>query len=1587
MKKMNLLVFLLSIFVLLPSYSQAQLLPIKTFNVQDGLPQSQVTTLLQDSLGYLWVGTADGLARFDGLNFETFSAHNGLNGNYITCAYVDGDSLLWFGLDRSGISIYDIKKESFHPFRLNKSLITHRITAILRDNTGTLWIGTDQFGLFCVSKDSLIRMDWQNGIPDTHISCLTLAPDSNLWIGTWYGIVIFNPVHLNKPEKFHYINKSNGLKDNEIENILFYNDKFVWLGTRHSGLMRAEWDKEQPYTLKEVQVFDQKQYLPDNWIRSLTRDHLGNVWVGTAKGAVQILHPTAKKQQFFTITTDNGLGHNTIDVIFEDREGIVWLGTWGGGLSRYKGKYFETFTVKQGLPDNAVWGIYEDSLHTFWVATEKGLVGFRKNLKLNKLTARYVFTKKNGLPIEFVLSIEGDGHEGLWLGSWGEGLVHIQPYKKKFKHYTTKDGLPSGFIVSIKRDKKGNYWLATLDNGISYFNPKKGTFKNFNKENGFPSNKINFIYKDAQGNFWFLTKDVGIVRYDGKSFRRFSGPQKKLVCGVTSMFIDKDHNYWFGTVSNGVLVIKPGKGIIKHLTQVDGLGGDNIFILAQDGHGHVWIGNKRGLDRYSIQNSTIKHYSFADGFLCLEPDQNVYLHDSEGHCWFGGIGGITRYLPEYEMRKTVHPNIVLNKVELFFGEKKIPAAHKLKYFDNHLTFYFTGLALRNPQKIRYSFKLLGFDKKWSPPVRNNSATYSNLPPGHYIFLVKARNADGLWSTEPAMYSFTIEPPFWMRWYFIAGSLLFIILIIYLVLWLRTRSIQKRNLLLEQKVKSRTAELEKITSNLQRAYTSLKESESKFRTLTETMSSAVFIYQKEKFVYVNHATEVLTGYTNDELLNLNFWDIVHPDFRDMIRQRGLARLRGENVQNRYEFKIIRKNGEERWVDFTAGKIEYAGATAALGTAFDITDRKNAEQAVKESELQLRTLINAMPDIVCFKDGQGRWIEANEFDLKLFEIEKVDYKGKKDSELAQYSHFYKEAFLACESTDEQAWQKGTVTRGEEIIPRPDGSSKIFDVIKIPIFNEDGSRKGLVVIGRDITEKKKIEEALRAEKERLSAILGSIHEGVIATDDHYQVLFMNQYARKIMASPDEEVLNKNIRELGFIRSNTCRHMNLGKIKKTIEKGEIYHPDTLLAVETWDGHSVLLDATCSPIIDPHANKKVTGVVITFRDVSEQKKLEEELFKARKLESLAILAGGLAHDFNNILTAIIGNLSLIKLRMSKTDCPSKLLELVEKAETASLRAQGLTQQLLTFSKGGAPIKKAATIQELILSTVEFTLRGSKVRYEVNLPDDLWPVEIDEGQISQVVNNLTINALQAMPDGGQFYVFAENIELDENETLPLTSGKYVKISFKDTGKGIPRELLPRIFDPYFTTKKKGSGLGLASTYSILKKHGGYITVESEVGKGTTFIFYLPATNGNLSKKESQSVQIEETVGNARILVMDDEDNIRELVKDILTNMGFEVVEARDGNEAIDIFKKETEQGRKIDLVILDLTVPGGIGGKKAIKELRKLDGHIRAIVSSGYSNDPIMANFKEYGFDGVVAKPYQANELILAVQQVLGQEK
>ena len=387
-------------------------------------------------------------------------------------------------------------------------------------------------------------------------------------------------------------------------------------------------------------------------------------------------------------------------------------------------------------------------------------------------------------------------------------------------------------------------------------------------------------------------------------------------------------------------------------------------------------------------------------------------------------------------------------------------------------------------------------------------------------------------------------------------------------------------------------------------------------------------------------------------------------------------------------------------------------------------------------------------------------------------------------------------------------------------------------------------------------------------------------------------------------------------------------------------------------------------------------------REIAERRRAEDELIKAQKLESLGVFAGGIAHDFNNILTGILGNLSFARMQLSPSDSIARRLEECEKA---AVRASELTQQLLTFARGGEPIKKLIALAPLIREAASFVLRGSNVRSVIDLAEDLWCVEADGGQLSQALHNLLINATQAMADGGEVTVRAVNKMLETCNPRLLAPGAYVKITVEDHGCGIPQENLVRIFDPYFTTKSQGSGLGLASVYSIVKRHGGTVGVYSVIGVGSSFTIYLPASPGKRPEVTLVNNEVCPTPG-GKILIMDDEDFIREIATEILQYLGYQVENCVDGRKAVERFQEARESNTPFSAVILDLTVPGGIGGKEAASLILEIDPDAVLIVSSGYSNDPVIANYHLYGFRGVISKPFDAGTLVAELERLIGKK-
>lgn len=504
--------------------------------------------------------------------------------------------------------------------------------------------------------------------------------------------------------------------------------------------------------------------------------------------------------------------------------------------------------------------------------------------------------------------------------------------------------------------------------------------------------------------------------------------------------------------------------------------------------------------------------------------------------------------------------------------------------------------------------------------------------------------------------------------------------------------------------------------------------------------------------------------------------------------------------------------------------------------------------------------------------------------------------------------------------------------------------------------------------------------SERQRLLVTLRSIGDGVITTDTHGNVVLINKIAEALTGWTQEEAFGRHLREVFNIINEKTRKLCENPVEKVMRTGQIVDLANHTALISRDGTERIIADSGAPIVNDEG--VVIGVVLVFRDITEKQRIEDEIIKAQKIESLGVLAGGIAHDFNNILVGILGNISLAKRKLEIED-KEKLMGRLTGVENAALRAKDLSHQLLTFSKGGAPIMKTTSISELIMDSTKFVMAGSNLICQFSFPDGLWLVDVDRGQLSQVIHNLTMNAKWAMPEGGIIKIGAENIILGEGRGsgIPLPEGRYVKISVKDEGIGIPAENLKKIFDPYFTTKEMGTGIGLTTVYSIIKRHDGLITAESTEGEGTTFYIYLPASEKEASAEAGDYKVLS---GKGKILLMDDDEIVRDTTGNMLIELGYEVAMAEDGMSAIKLYKEARASNQSFDTAILDLTIPGGMGGKDTIQELLKIDPNVKAIVSSGYSEDPVMAEFEKYGFMAVIKKPYNIQEISALLHKIVG---
>jgi len=958
--------FLLFWLLFLPLIGLSQQYSFRNYNIEDGLAQSQVRSILQDRDGYLWIGTeGGGVSRFDGQRFVNYTTKDGLPDNTILTIYEDHLANIWFGT-KAGACKYD--GQTFTPVTLKEGLPGNSVRCILEDRDHRLWFATDQ-GACRYDGTRFTSYKRSDGLASNSVLSLLSDRTGGLWFGTDGG-----GASRYDGRSFHTYTKAEGLSDNTVFAMAEDHAGNIWFGT-HGGLSR--------YDHKTVTNFTTKNGLESNIIKALLRDHKGNLWVGTEGGGLA----KYDGRYFKHFGEQNGLSGNTVWALLEDHENNIWVGTYRGGLDRFNGEAFTQYAMRDGPGDDVVRSIYQDKEGNLWFAT------FRSGVVKHSGGATSRYTTRDGLVNNFVLTVFEDSRGNLWFGTYG-GLSRFDG--RSFKNLTRREGLSNEVIRSIAEDRRGNLWFGTNGGGIARYDG--ASLVTYTVKDGVNSNEIMALLVDQGGNIWIGTT-AGICKFDGGSFvdmsREFGVSRNDAIFSILE---DGDGSIWLAVYGKGIVrrsAPSGGSGATKryYYTSDNVLSNDNVVSLCFDNAGNLWVGTERGLEAIALGEGrpdapkAARHYGREEGFSGIECIQNAICRDSRGHMWFGTLRGAFKYQPEEDRRNAVAPSTHITAVSLFLENQDwsrlghgtvdrygLPAGLRLPHDRNHLSFSFIGVSLTDPTKVRYRYRLSGFDRDWSPVMAADRVTYANLPPGNYTFCVEARNASGVWNEKPAVFSFAIAYPFWRTWWFYivataagAGG-------IYLMVALRTRRLVKTTKALEEKVHVRTAEIRSAKEALESAHnelerrvlertrelaqanqmltmqikerleaeTALRASEEQYRTFFEDDLSGDFVSTLEgKLVACNPSFARLFGY--DTVRSAMGAD-VKMLYRDPVEWRRMltALRRRERIEGR-DLEMRRPGGQVvNVIENIVGIYTEEGELIQLkGYLLDITERKRLE----------------------------------------------------------------------------------------------------------------------------------------------------------------------------------------------------------------------------------------------------------------------------------------------------------------------------------------------------------------------------------------------------------------------------------------------------------------------------------------------------------------------------------------------------------------------------------------------------------------------------------------------------------------------
>ncbi len=1265
---------------------------------------------------------------------------------------------------------------------------------------------------------------------------------------------------------------------------------------------------------------------------------------------------------FIHYSVDDGLPQSIVSGLMQDSYGYVWVST-NEGIAKFDGYHFDVYSKTTGFPFRLITGVVETKPGEIWVASlSTGLW----RLKNNKAEQIYFDPKLNHYAVNFLIKTS-DGE--ILLGAEPGGL-YVFRNDSLVLHLSDQDGTIQGPIISAAKDTDGNYWVGSFRNGVQVFHGNQ-KIEQFTVQNGLPSNEIRSILSFNKKKAWIATnKGLFVVGNP-----RFTATWRKIFSDafVSSIYSKDGKNIWITLSSNpgGVVHVFDDK-ITEILQPKEGLF-SKCILLGESGT--LFVGAYQGLFVYPNRNfqNYGKESGLSDTYIkAINEDCNGNLLVATKNDGIFRLKG-NQFVRIGAVDSVFHGNTIFSIRH--FGEQVWAGTARGLYIlqnyhlvKNKLTDFFKSMTVRRIEFIDNKIYLITGNHIYQVISNDSLKDVSyNIAKRHFSFwgarkdknghLVLATNGYGIWSLNDTS---------WVQMH--------------------------------------------VPDSIKQV----------FSVRDDSLGNLYFATAKGAYKWDGqHFSTILK-------LNRTVWDIL-PTRRTgiwLLTSLGLYQVQGQKLKIYNKKKgiitsefnmgaIFYRNEKDFWFGGVDGLVHYnkkiyypfqlpylyISEISSGDTTLNYPYPKSIQFKAHDNSIKIKfhqINFGSFPDFTF-----AYWLQGLNKDTVLVDNRSVDFVNFTNLDDGVYTfHLFLmnpvTHYIAAERTVRftilPPWWKSIWGIALLII--------VFVLFVVLIVRWRVSileRRNLLLekqveerthdiqlsyklLKKETEERKKAEVSLFNEREQLAITLKSIADGVVRTDLDGNIQLVNASAEEILNARFDDIVNRNLNEIIDLRNDeNDEPIKLPEYVAQVTEQNLSYFNAILKPKGADDDEKIVNISWSYVKDEKQNN--AGYVWVFRDISTERKLEHEMMRSQKLESIGLLAGGIAHDFNNILSGILGNAQLAQLALSaKKDVEKYLKGIIEAAQNATR----LTQQLLTFAKGGEPVKEILDIKSLLSESVEFAMRGSNVACTYDIDENLWAVEADKGQLNQVINNLVINALQAMPGGGHLTVTAKNYDRDgsEKEIKELHGNHFVKISITDTGHGISKENMEKIFDPYFTTKQRGSGLGLATTYAIIKKHGGKILVESELGKGTTFHIYLPAVpNSKIkqTKKEQEFVTFE----GKRALVMDDEEYIRDLVGSFLEMLGIEADYAENGEEAIQKYKKALQNGKPFDVVIMDLTIRGGMGGKEAVKKILEIDPDAKVIVASGYSTDSVLANANEFGFKGRLSKPFSLEELNKVLTQIL----